>query len=465
MACRAWIRSKQMNFPSKSRVLGYVMARNEWPLLGLSVMHAINSGIDRIVIIDHCSDDATREGLRVLKSFCSDKIVVCRVDDPRYLQEATSALVMALVDADSYDWVYAFDADEFVLLPPEMKLGEMLSRVSLDIDAVRYEIHQWVAPTDFDDLDITEYSRIRYRAVANNCMKLAGEDLGDEIEHGNVNFFDLPFPSKVIVRGNRAQGLVAGAHLIREEAGTVEMTMVASTLRVGHLPLLSRRRLALKSEQGAALIRAGFDSGHGWQSQMIHRLDIAETLDDFWHNHSLTDDLPHQFNGSFPVTVVDESLAQAINIVITQLGDLDAEASENSQSSDSLGLSQGDLWSGAISSINRQIKTRDGLVVERDGLVVERDGLVVERDGLVVERDGLVVERDALVIERDARIAGLALEIERLQDRYRAAESDLDVHRQEMTKLTSSKAFRLGMFITWPARHLRSAIAALKQRA
>ena len=67
--------------------------------------------------------------------------------------------------------------------------------------------------------------------------------------------------------------------------------------------------------------------------------------------------------------------------------------------------------------------------------------------------------------EPDAQITGLALEIERLQDRYKAVESAVDVHRQEITKLTSSKAFRLGMFITWPARHLRSAIAALKRRA
>ena len=137
MAHRPWICGEQMNIPAKPRILGYVMARNEWPLLGLSVMHALNSGVDRIVIIDHCSNDATREGLRVLQSFCSDKIVVYRVDDPQYLQEATTALVMALVDADSFDWVYVFDADEFVLLPPEMKLGEMLSRVPPKVEAVR----------------------------------------------------------------------------------------------------------------------------------------------------------------------------------------------------------------------------------------------------------------------------------------------------------------------------------------
>jgi hypothetical protein len=178
------------------------------------------------------------------------------------------------------------------------------------------------------------------------------------------------------------------------------------------------------------LIRAGFDPDHGWQSQMIYRLDIAETLEKFWRHHSVTDDLPHESIGSFPVTVLDESLAQAINIVITQLGVLGAQASENSHNHVSSGLSTGELWSGAISSIDRQIKIRS-----------------------------------ELVLERDVQITGLALEIERLQDRYEAAESAVDVQRQEMTKLTSSKAFRLGMFITWPARHLRSAIAALKRRA
>jgi methyl-accepting chemotaxis protein len=118
------------------------------------------------------------------------------------------------------------------------------------------------------------------------------------------------------------------------------------------------------------------------------------------------------------------------------------------------------LWSGAISSINRLIKTRDALAAERDALAAERDALVVERDALVVERDALAVERDGLAVERDA----LAAEVERLQVRHKEAESVADVRRQEITKLTSSKAFRLGMLITWPARHLRSGIAALKRR-
>jgi methyl-accepting chemotaxis protein len=194
---------------------------------------------------------------------------------------------------------------------------------------------------------------------------------------------------------------------------------------------------------------------------MIYRLQIAETLDDFWRNHSVPDDLRHQSNTSFPVTIVDDSLAQAINIVITQLGDLGALASENSHSSDITGLSRDELWSGAISSINRLIKTRDALAAERDALAAERDALAAERDALAAERDALAAERDALAAERDA----LAAEIDRLEVRRTAAESVVDVHRQEISKLTSSKAFRLGMFITWPARHLRSAIAALKRRA
>jgi hypothetical protein len=437
MAYRAWIRSEPMKMPTKPRILGYVIARNEWPLLGVSVTHAINSGIDRIVIIDHCSNDATRDGLQALQRFWPDKIVVYRVDDSRYLQEATFILVMALVDADSFDWVYVFDADEFVLLPPALKLGELLSRVAPDVDAVRYEVHQWVAPTDFDDLDVTEYSRIRYRAIANNFTKLVGEDLADEIENGSINFFDLPFPSKVLVRGKWAHALVAGGHQIRGETGIVEMTMDASSLRVGHVPLLSRRRLTLKCEQGAALIRAGFGPTHGWQSQMIYRLHIAGTLEDFWRNHSVIDDLPHQLNNSVPVTEVDESLAQAINIVITQLGELGAGESENSHNFVRSEPSPGELWSGAISSINRQIKIRDALAVERDVLVVQRDVLVVQRD--------------VLAVERDAQITVLA------------PESAVDEYRQENIKLTSSKAFRMGMFITWPARHLRSAIATLKR--
>jgi hypothetical protein len=47
--------------------------------------------------------------------------------------------------------------------------------------------------------------------------------------------------------------------------------------------------LEQKADQGRALIDAGFPSMHGWQSQILHRLQDAGLLDDFWRLHSAPD--------------------------------------------------------------------------------------------------------------------------------------------------------------------------------
>ena len=91
--------------------------------------------------------------------------------------------------------------------------------------------------------ELSRYPEIRHRARPNVFMDLFGEILADEIEHGYMNFFDVPFGSKVVVRGSHSTWIQAGAHGLKHPRGAREVSLPPSRIRAGHVPLLSRSRM------------------------------------------------------------------------------------------------------------------------------------------------------------------------------------------------------------------------------
>ena len=275
---------------NKIKILGYIMARNEWPLLGLSIVHALQNEIDHILIIDHCSQDETHEGLLSLQKEWPGRLTVFRLNDERYLQETTTNIMMHMDLVKNYDWVYVFDADEFILLQKDKSLNAFLNGLPETTVSVRYEIQQWIAPIDMDEKNLSQYEQISKRAIPSLQLNLSSELLSEEIERGNINFFDIPFPSKVIVRSCYAPNLLAGAHGLKQKNNLEEIKINHDFFVVGHLPLLSKQRLNLKSNQGELLIKTNFPKWHGWQNQMLRKIQMNRKLDLFWQAHSISDE-------------------------------------------------------------------------------------------------------------------------------------------------------------------------------
>ncbi len=414
------------------RVLGYVMARNEWPLIGLAITHALSAGVDEIVVVDHASDDVTRNGLQSLREAWPDRLTVLRLEGDQFLQEATTSVITAVVGARSYDWVYVFDADEFILTRPDSTLKDVLAKVPPGTDAVRYHIDQWVAPSDFDDLAVDDYDRIRHRAITPIFAEPPAELLAEEIEQANLNFFDVPFGSKVIVRGDLSHAIGPGAHLLKTSWRPKEITLDPSVVRVGHVPFLSRRRLDRRCQRGRALKEEGFPPTHGWQSQMLSRIDEDGQLDTFWLNHSVHAKTGIQADrAAEPVTTIDMTLSNAFKAATTNLSTA-LRTNDNGTPEKPTSLSdQGTSWSAITRSVHRQLVERDAAIAERDAAIAERDAAIAERDAAIAERDAAAAERDTAIAERDTAIA----------------DRDAAVNRAEV--IEGSKSWRL---TTWLRR-------------
>jgi hypothetical protein len=307
-----------MSMSSLSLIHGVVMARDEWPLLELAITHALLQHVDRVWVLDHASTDGTAAGLRRLCDLWGNRITVVRLETTPYLQEAATSLLLEVVNPGPDDWVYVFDADEFAITPAATSLRDILNRATPEHGVVRYQVDNWVASQGFDDTDFEQYPGLIYRAVPNLFLELGPEVTSDEIQHGTISFFDVPFASKVIVRGGSSGWLAAGSHALKPCSMVREMALSPDQFRVAHFPLLSRKRLALKVRQGRDLIAQGFHRLHGWQSQMLARFDTSGLLDDFWSRHSVghADDLDH---GGSPLVVRDDTFSQAIGPTLALL--------------------------------------------------------------------------------------------------------------------------------------------------
>ena len=168
------------------RVLGVVMARDEWPGLALSIVHALDH-VETVLVIDHASIDGTAVGLEQLRSSFGDRLHVIRLDGVPYWQDAVVNLALAEFGTEEYEWIYPFDADEFLIVGPPSTLSELLDAVPHHCVAARYEVQNFVAPHDFDPSALAQYQRITHRSLPSQVVDVPPAILADDIAHGDVN--------------------------------------------------------------------------------------------------------------------------------------------------------------------------------------------------------------------------------------------------------------------------------------
>ncbi|MFO0037832.1 MAG: glycosyltransferase family 2 protein [Synechococcaceae cyanobacterium] len=281
-----------------ARIQGLTLIRDEWPLALLSINHALLHHVDQLLCAVQVSADATLEGVQQLRGFWGERLTVVEIRTPAYLQEAIVAtLVRQLAEAAAPDdWLYVFDADEFAVTPSAVPLREQVVVQGIDSPELRYQVWNWVAPVDFDDLDLAAYERVRHRALPSVFLSLPPHILAEEIGRGFLNYFDLPFYDKGLFRfdalGKRWLG--PGAHRLRPPAAPLGPSahLPTEAFHAMHLPLLSRRRLDGRLTQARNLKAQGFPFHHGWQSRMLLDLEASQELDAFWQRHAIDPEQP-----------------------------------------------------------------------------------------------------------------------------------------------------------------------------
>ncbi len=267
-----------------SKVLGVMGLKDEWPLCGVSISYALDNLVARMVVIDHGSGETTTRGLAHLQEIYRERLEVVRILTPRWHQRAVYELGLTILNPDPDDWIYIVDADEFLLLRDNETLLKILERQESDV--ISYQIENWLVPTSMDLANLTDYLAITTRALPNKGYPVSHSEMTELIEL-RANYFDYAFQPKVINRFRVGQWYTEGAHFLRNEStGQPDPGHPCDSLRVAHLPFASFNRLQLRIKRGLETIASGAPKDFAWQSQVVAHIFERGQIDDFWNSHS-----------------------------------------------------------------------------------------------------------------------------------------------------------------------------------
>lgn len=287
------------------KIVGIVQCKNEWGLIAVSISHALTHHVDEVYVLNDASSDQTENGLEHLQKMWSGRLHIINTISIGFYQEAMVNTITHIARSAGADWLYVFDADEFLLLEEGYSLRSILHDLPARVSVVKYRVENFISPVDFDENELSHYRRLMYRSIPAKRQDV--ELAAALIYRGESTFFDIPFPGKVIFRASDHVRLRAGAHRVICYAEGLE-TVSDSRIRAAHFPLLTRKRLGNKARSGESHVKAGRGPRHGWQNQLIYRLEREGKLDWFWEQHAIL----KEESSSAPKHVADNDFIIAI---------------------------------------------------------------------------------------------------------------------------------------------------------
>jgi hypothetical protein len=278
------------------KVTGVVQCKNEWPLIALSITHALINHVDEVYVLNDSSTDETYDGLMKLEKYFTGRITIINQSDTEFNQLVETNIVIDIARKSNPDWFYVFDSDEFLTTKNDCGLKEVLCNTPINCCAIKYSLTNFVSTRNFCDCNLHEFNKICYEAVCCEKRKLSGEEYYDEVYGGRLNFFQIPFSSKVIIRNDPQIILRGGSHSVSQFHHPKKSVPLCDALYAAHIPYLNFDRIRRKSEQGYKHILSGEPKSYGWQNQLLYRLESEGTLEAFWERHSISETEPIDTN-------------------------------------------------------------------------------------------------------------------------------------------------------------------------
>ena len=270
-----------------NRIVGITQISNERPLALLSITNVLLQGVDHVVILLHNNIDKIEINLNRVQERFPNQISVYSVQSDEYLQEITSNILLEIVEPLKPNWIHFFDADEFII-SNKYDLKAIVSKYQ-NYDAIRFTVNNYLSNYNFDESDPKSFLSLNKRVKSNTFSYYPPQILIREIMNHTMNYFDIPFLSKVLFKYSKDIWVQAGSHDILSAFPLRTANTSVNELEMVHLPLLTFGRLINRARQGEILQSSGFPLEHGWQSRMIFEFEKMGLLEEFWLRHSYRD--------------------------------------------------------------------------------------------------------------------------------------------------------------------------------
>ena len=252
------------------RIVGITTVRNAASTVRVCLLNQLSHGLDRILIVDNGSTDATPAILRRLERHIP--ISVTRDEGPFRQDDLMTGLLHEATDMGA-DWVVPFDDDEFLVsdVPFRGRL-EMVQREGMLIRLVNF-VQRRRRRRDSARALLTMVARPETMVDAGRAAELGRQ--------GRIAIVEVEQPRKLILRASRDVTLDLGSHGA-QGIGELEL---ADWCRFLHAPIRAPGVLRDSAEHGRRL-RGLRSPDEGWQHQLMADEQEAGRLREQWRMNS-----------------------------------------------------------------------------------------------------------------------------------------------------------------------------------
>jgi glycosyltransferase involved in cell wall biosynthesis len=239
------------------KITGFMTIKNEWPLVAVSISHALINHVDRMYVVDNGSTDGTWEGLKILQEIFPDRLVVIYYESEYYDQKAISHALGHLGSDQGKQphWALSLDADEFLIKNFPETLKEYIERASSEWHSIVLDVVNYIPPQGFQDDDLDLYPMIEYK-VRSYSQSISAEEFKAQAEAGKLYWQQYKTGGKVTYKMELHKRLGHGSHQIdygdairyqTHDSGTASL-LQTDLLYVAHLPYTSLKRLSNRTQ-------------------------------------------------------------------------------------------------------------------------------------------------------------------------------------------------------------------------
>jgi len=248
--------------------------RNEEDILRINVLYHLATGIDRFLIVDNGSEDATAT---VLRELGRDPRVLWSTDPTEYRQpERLTEMALEALRRGAA-WVVPIDADEFWYVRGA-SLKDVLGRSNAGALGVRVLNFIQSRHVRVSRPEALEWMTRRVRNPVG--PKEIERDL---VESRAFAYVETRYPPKWMARTSPELWIGRGNHYVTGVSGESLETDLVVCL---HAPLRSRAALDKKADDGERIDREGWPEGTAWHVRRWAQLRREGLLEREWEANS-----------------------------------------------------------------------------------------------------------------------------------------------------------------------------------
>ena len=196
------------------KVNAVYVVKNEWPLLAVSISHALTHYAEKVLIIDTGSRDGIFEGIQAMQKLWVGRIELFRCNQEIFDQTPLTNMLIEMSSEDQADWTMVLDADEFFVHDNYSEFLAKLSNTEEKWSSYSIPVENYIVEESHSDLILESFNDIQHRVVGESIYASTAQLYAARVSSGEIPLQYRNTPHKLLIRNSSNRFISQGNHQV-----------------------------------------------------------------------------------------------------------------------------------------------------------------------------------------------------------------------------------------------------------